>query len=97
MNNEGFFKGKIDDEIKLIKKRIYKEEIYSFVFASMFAVNIACLIVSPLTFYTIANVCFAGMFLRKFRPVVKQQFILHSYLKALYNQRSEKVWSVNDK
>lgn len=97
MKVESAFKNKIDVEIKSVKKLIYKEEMASFVFASLFAANIACLVVFPMTFFTIVNAFIAGLLLRKFRPIVKQQFILHAYLKSLYDQREEKVWSVNDK
>jgi hypothetical protein len=83
----------IKEEIKSVKKLIYKEEMISFVLSICFAMNVACVVCLEFTFWTIINAFCAGLMLRRFRPTVKQQFILHSYLKELKKHLNKKEWT----
>lgn len=86
----------LDEKIKGITKLIYKEELWSFLCAIIFAMNIACILDFEFNTWTIINAFCAGLMLTKFKPTVKQQFLLHSYLGELKKRKSEKVWTTKN-
>lgn len=90
MNKEDAYR-----ELKYVKKMIFKQELLSFMFAFIFASNLASVICFPPTFMTVINAGIALLILKRFKPTVKQQFLLHTYLDTLKGQIKKNKWKKN--
>ena len=86
----------IEDEVKKTKQKIYREEIGSFLAATVFAANLCCAVMYPVTIITILNTFVAYKAIKYFKPTVKTQYYLHKHLKFLTTVQDDKIWTSND-
>ncbi len=90
------FQKKVENEVKLTKKRIYLQEVISLFAAVIFASNLCCVVMFPFTFVTLFNVWIVYQSIKCFKPTVKTQYFLHQHLKFLASAKEQKVWTPSD-
>ena len=73
----------LKNQIGLVKKQLYKEELLSAIFALAFGANVAALVVEPFTLLSTVNILFALYIFGFFKPTIKKQEKLHHVLKGL--------------
>lgn len=76
-------KAQIVAEMSRVKKTLYKEEVKSAVFAVVFAMNLACVILNPFTFITFIQVLLSLYMIGFFKPTVKKQIQLQTIMTSL--------------
>ena len=91
------FQKKVNAEIKLTKKHIYKEEIWSFICACVSSGNLCCIFMLPFSIATPFHLWFVYQGITYFKPTIKTQYYLHQHLKSLIATKNEKIWTLNNK
>ena len=95
--DEKTFREKLGSDIKTVKKKLYMEELKSFLAALGFAGNAVCLALFPFNIISVLNI-FACLYCAKqFKPTVKRQIMYAKHLEFLSTIKKEKVWTQSDK
>lgn len=96
-NEEGTFRVRLSNDIKTVKKMLYKEELKSFIAATGFAANVACLALFPFTGWSLLNIIAVWVCLKHFKPTIKKQIMYSKHIEFLSTIKNEKVWTQSDK
>ena len=94
---EKSFRERLGNDVKTVKRMLYGEEICSALYALTFGMNLACLVVFPLSGFSVLNGIALWWVMKKFKPTIKKQEVLHLHLKLLKTIKDEKVWTQGDK
>lgn len=94
--DEKTFRERLGNDIKTVKKMLYKEEFKSFLAALGFAGNAVCLAMLPFGIVGVLNVIALWFCLKQFKPTIKKQMMYAEHLKFLSTIKKDKVWTQSD-